>query len=72
MERANEIGTIVSIEGELAPALNVGDVIVRVDPRYFRQTEVDTLLGDPSYAKKLGWAPKITAKEMVLKWFEKT
>lgn len=64
-EGLKEIGTVKSIEGELAPALNVGDVIVRVDQRYFRQTDVETLLGDPSYAKKkLGWVPKISAQEM--------
>ena len=62
-EGLKEIGTVKSIEGELAPALNVGDVIVRVDPRYFRQTEVETLLGDPSYAKEIGWIPKISAQE---------
>ncbi|SUE72820.1 putative GDP-mannose 4,6-dehydratase [Ectopseudomonas oleovorans] len=45
--------------------MNVGDVIVRVDPRYFRPTEVETLLGDPSKAKqKLGWVPEITVQEM--------
>ncbi len=39
--------------------------IVRIDPRYFRPTEVETLLGDPSKAKqKLGWVPEITAQEM--------
>jgi GDPmannose 4,6-dehydratase len=44
----------------------VGDVIVRVDPRYFRPTEVETLLGDPSKAKdKLGWTPKTTLRELV-------
>ncbi|MDA8164272.1 MAG: GDP-mannose 4,6-dehydratase, partial [Desulfobacteraceae bacterium] len=43
-----------------------GDVIVRIDPRYFRPTEVETLLGDPSKAKqKLGWAPKIKFKDLV-------
>ena len=43
-----------------------GIVRVEVDPRYFRPTEVDTLLGDPSKAKrKLGWSPKTTLKEMV-------
>tara|TARA_B100000614_G_C14422217_1_gene442427 strand:- start:399 stop:854 length:456 start_codon:yes stop_codon:yes gene_type:complete len=41
-------------------------LIVSVDPRYFRPSEVDTLLGDPSKAKeKLGWEPKITLKQMV-------
>lgn len=43
-----------------------GKCIVQVDPRYFRPTEVETLLGDPSKAKnKLGWMPKITFKELV-------
>jgi GDPmannose 4,6-dehydratase len=43
-----------------------GDVIVRVDPRYFRPTEVETLLGDPTKAKeKLGWIPKISFEELV-------
>ena len=42
-----------------------GDIIVRIDPRYFRPTEVETLLGDPSKAKeKLGWVPEITVQEM--------
>jgi len=49
-----------------------GDVIVEVDPRYFRPTEVDTLLGDPSKAKeKLGWVPKITFEQMVKEMVEK-
>ena len=44
----------------------VGDVVVRIDPRYFRPTEVETLLGDPAKAKrKLGWEPRITLEEMV-------
>ncbi|MEO9656088.1 GDP-mannose 4,6-dehydratase [Marinomonas sp.] len=60
-----EIGTVKSIQGNNAPALSVGDVIVRVDPRYFRPAEVETLLGDPSKAKeKLGWTPQITVEEM--------
>jgi GDPmannose 4,6-dehydratase len=49
----------------MAPALKVGDVIMRIDPRYFRPAEVETLLGDPTKAKeKLGWVPEITAQEM--------
>jgi len=61
----NEIAIIVAIEGCKAPALNVGDVVVRVDPRYFRPAEVETLLGDPTKAKKcLGWVPEITVQEM--------
>jgi GDPmannose 4,6-dehydratase len=61
----DEIATITAIEGNKAPALKVGDVIMRIDPRYFRPAEVDTLLGDPTKAKeKLGWVPEITAQEM--------
>ncbi len=61
----DEIATVVAITGDMAPALAVGDVIMRIDPRYFRPAEVDTLLGDPSLAKDLlGWTPKITAQEM--------
>lgn len=64
-EGVNEQATIVNIEGDKAPAVKVGDVIVKVDPRYFRPAEVETLLGDPSKAKsKLGWVPEITAQEM--------
>ena len=60
-----EIGIVSSISGNLAFALSVGDVICRVDPRYFRPAEVETLLGDPSKAKKvLGWEPTITVREM--------
>lgn len=60
-----EFGYVEQIEGNKAPALTVGDVIVRVDPRYFRPAEVETLLGDPTKAKeKLGWEPEITVKEM--------
>ncbi len=60
-----EIGTIAAIEGDKAPALKVGDVIVRIDPRYFRPAEVETLLGDPTKAKeRLGWEPEITTREM--------
>ena len=56
---------VASIEGGNAPGLKVGDVIVQIDPRYFRPTEVETLLGDPSKAKqKLGWTPEITVQEM--------
>jgi GDPmannose 4,6-dehydratase len=60
-----ETAIIISIIGDKAPALKVGDVIVRIDPRYFRPTEVETLLGDPTKAKeKLGWVPEITVQEM--------
>ena len=61
----DEIGIVAAIEGDMAPALKAGDVIVRIDPRYFRPAEVETLLGDPSKAKqKLGWVPEITARDM--------
>ena len=61
----DEVGVIERLEGDLVASLNLGDIIVRIDPRYFRPSEVETLLGDPSKAKKiLGWTPKITAKEM--------
>ncbi|MCX7178220.1 MAG: GDP-mannose 4,6-dehydratase, partial [Proteobacteria bacterium] len=60
-----EVGIVDRIVGSNAPAVKVGDVIVKVDPRYFRPTEVETLLGDPSKAReKLGWVPEITAQEM--------
>jgi GDPmannose 4,6-dehydratase len=61
----NEVGIIVGIEGDKAPALRVGQTIVKIDSRYFRPTEVETLLGDPSKAKaKLGWTPEITVQQM--------
>ncbi len=61
-----EEGFVARIEGEDAPALRVGQVIVKVDQRYFRPAEVETLLGDPSEAKaKLGWVPEITLDEMI-------
>lgn len=64
-EGLEEIGIVAAIEGDDAPALSVGDVIVRIDPRYFRPAEVETLLGDPAKAKtKLGWTPEITVQEM--------
>ena len=60
-----EIGTVVAITGDEAPTVNVGDVLMRIDPRYFRPTEVETLLGNPTKAKiKLGWVPEITAQQM--------
>ncbi|WP_447722400.1 GDP-mannose 4,6-dehydratase [Edwardsiella tarda] len=61
----DEIATVVAVTGDNAPAVNIGDVIVRVDPRYFRPAEVETLLGEPAKAKaKLGWVPEITVEEM--------
>ena len=64
-EGLEERAIVDSIEGDRAPALKPGDVVVRIDPRYFRPAEVETLLGDPSNAKaKLGWEPEITVQEM--------
>jgi GDPmannose 4,6-dehydratase len=64
-EGVEETAIVEAIEGDNAQALKVGDVIVRVDPKYFRPAEVETLLGDPTNAKnKLGWVPEITVEEM--------
>ncbi len=62
----DERAVVTAIAGDMAPALKIGDVIVKVDPHYFRPTEVETLLGDPAKAKKkLGWVPEITLDEMI-------
>ena len=64
-EGENEVGTVATVTGTDAKC-KVGDVIVKVDPRYYRPTEVETLLGDPTKAKeKLGWVPTTTLKELV-------
>jgi GDPmannose 4,6-dehydratase len=61
----DEYGVVISKEGDFAPCISVGDIIVRVDSRYFRPTEVDTLLGDASKARReLGWTPEISLDEM--------
>jgi len=61
----NEMAIVERIEGDKTPALQVDQTIVRIDPRYFRPTEVETLLGDPSKANaKLGWTPEITVQQM--------
>jgi GDPmannose 4,6-dehydratase len=67
---AAELGMSIDWQGEGLDEIGIeqksGKVIVRIDPRYFRPTEVETLLGDPSNAKeKLGWEPKITFEELV-------
>jgi GDPmannose 4,6-dehydratase len=63
----SEKAIVTAIEGDSAPAIRVGDVIVQIDPRYYRPTEVETLLGDPTKAKeKLGWVPEITLDQMIL------
>jgi GDPmannose 4,6-dehydratase len=64
-EGNNEKAIVKEITGSNAPSLNVGDIVMKIDPRYFRPTEVESLLGDPSKAKnKLGWVPEITVQEM--------
>ena len=61
----DEIATVTAVTSDMAPSVKPGDVIMRIDPRYFRPAEVETLLGDPTKAKeKLGWVPEITAQEM--------
>lgn len=61
----DEVAVVASITGDDAPGLTVGDVILRIDPAYFRPAEVETLLGDPTKAKeKLGWVPEVTTQEM--------
>ena len=61
----DEKGVVSAVTGDKAPAVRVGDVLVSIDPRYFRPAEVETLLGDPTKAKtKLGWVPEITVQEM--------
>ena len=61
----DEIAVVEEVTGEDAPEVRRGDVIIRVDPRYFRPAEVETLLGDPGKAKQmLGWQPEISVQEM--------
>ena len=61
----DEVAIVDHVDGSKAPALKAGDVIVRVDQRYFRPAEVETLLGDPTKAReKLGWVPQITVQQM--------
>jgi len=67
----SETATVSAILGDKAPRVNVGGVILRIDPRYFRPTEVETLLGDPSKAKlQLGWVPEITVQRMCAEMVE--
>ncbi len=67
-EGADEVGVIESMPSSLpAKNLKVGDALVKIDPRYFRPTEVESLLGDPSKAKEqLNWEPKTSFKELVV------
>jgi GDPmannose 4,6-dehydratase len=74
-EGVDEVGIVDAIVTDQAagrcPALRPGMTILRIDPRYFRPTEVETLLGDPSKARaKLGWAPEITLDQMIAEMIE--
>jgi GDPmannose 4,6-dehydratase len=61
----DEIGVVTYADKNIAPEVSIGDVIIRVDPRYFRPAEVESLVGDPSKARtKLGWSPEITVQQM--------
>lgn len=60
-----EVAMVSSIVGDNAPALRVGDVVMRIDPKFFRPSEVGTLLGDPTKAKTvLGWQPRFSARQL--------
>jgi len=62
----DEIGVVAHVSGESAPGMKIGKTIVRIDPRYYRPTEVETLLGDPTRAKqKLGWVPEVSLDQMI-------
>jgi GDPmannose 4,6-dehydratase len=68
-EGVEEIGRVASAKGDEGP--QAGDVIVRIDPRYFRPAEVETLLGDPTKAKtRLGWEPRTSFDELVTEMIE--
>ena len=61
----DEVARVASIVDDKAPAISVGDIVMRINPRYFRPTEVDSLLGDATKAKeKLGWVPEVTAQQV--------
>jgi GDPmannose 4,6-dehydratase len=63
-EERGVVSTVKPLEGK--QNVKPGDVVIQVDPHYFRPTEVETLLGDPAKAKKkLGWEPEITFEEMI-------
>ncbi len=66
-----EIGTITKINGKLKPGIKLGQIIIKVDKKYFRPSEVDTLLGDSAKAKEeLGWEPEVTAQELCIEMIE--
>ncbi len=64
-EGVEELAIVREVVGDKAPALKAGDIVMRINPRYFRPAEVDTLLGDPSKAKqKLGWEPETSVQDL--------
>lgn len=76
-EGINEVGRVTAITSDKAPALRIGDEIIKVDPKYFRPAEVESLLGNPELAKQdLAWSPRITihemCEEMILSDYEKS
>jgi len=61
----NETAVVEAVSSDSAPAVSPGQIVMRIDPRYFRPAEVETLLGDPAKAKaKLGWTPEISVREL--------
>ena len=70
-EGLNEVVKVKNFNQEISPSLNKGDIIVRVDERYYRPAEVDTLLGDSTKAMKtLGWSPKVNVEELAKEMIE--
>ena len=70
-EGQDEVGIVRKVEGEMAPMVKEGQIIVRIDPRYFRPTEVETLLGDAKRARdELSWLPEISAEQMCQEMIE--
>ena len=70
-EGINEVGVVAAISGKRPIKMSVGQKIIKVHPRFFRPTEVDSLLGDASKAKKdLGWKSEITVQEMCREMIE--
>jgi GDPmannose 4,6-dehydratase len=62
----DEYGLVETVDNNKAPAIKKGDVILKIDPRYFRPAEVETLLGNASKARnKLGWVPEISFEQLV-------
>ena len=64
-EGVDELGRVECVEGESAKFVSPGQIVIRIDPKYFRPAEVSSLQGDATEAReKLGWTPTISAKEM--------